>query len=190
MRRRLKSTASRLFTQPFIQARIKEGIKAPRHWPLCGEFTGDRWIRRQKWPETRKMFPFDDVIMLKYFCHVCLSVYMFLAKLTRISGIYVFLSVCCSVSFGVLFSSIFVCIFVCCLFVSYCINFDEIWQVHCLSVYHFVVLTTFSIISRNSQLNITQISHSKGFAHSSGKFFGHDSRSRNWIVSSENKSPL
>ena len=21
-------------------------IKAPRHWPLCGEFTGDRWISR------------------------------------------------------------------------------------------------------------------------------------------------
>ena len=25
---------------------IKENIKAPRHWPLCGEFTGDRWILR------------------------------------------------------------------------------------------------------------------------------------------------
>ena len=23
-----------------------ENIKAPRHWPLCGEFTGDRWIPR------------------------------------------------------------------------------------------------------------------------------------------------
>ena len=23
---------------------MKESIKAPRHWPLCGEFTGDRWI--------------------------------------------------------------------------------------------------------------------------------------------------
>ena len=23
-------------------------IKAPRHWPLCGEFTGDRWILRTK----------------------------------------------------------------------------------------------------------------------------------------------
>ena len=28
------------FTQPFIQTQIKENIKAPRHWPLCGEFTG------------------------------------------------------------------------------------------------------------------------------------------------------
>ena len=43
---RLKSPASRLFTQPFIRAQIKENIKAPRHWPLCGEFTGDRWIPR------------------------------------------------------------------------------------------------------------------------------------------------
>ena len=33
---------------PFIQAQIKENIKAPRHWPLWGEFTGDRWIRRTK----------------------------------------------------------------------------------------------------------------------------------------------
>ena len=38
---RLKSQASRLFTKPIIQARIKENIKAPRQWPLCGEFTGD-----------------------------------------------------------------------------------------------------------------------------------------------------
>ena len=36
---------------------VKGNIKAPRHWPLCGEFTGD------KWPVTRKMFPFDDVIV-------------------------------------------------------------------------------------------------------------------------------
>ena len=38
---RLKSPASRLFTQPFIQTQIKENIKGPRrHWPLYGEFTG------------------------------------------------------------------------------------------------------------------------------------------------------
>ena len=24
----------------FIQAQVKENIKAPRHWPLCKEFTG------------------------------------------------------------------------------------------------------------------------------------------------------
>ena len=45
---RLKSPASGLFTQLFIQVHIKENIKAPRHWPLCGEFTGDRWILRTK----------------------------------------------------------------------------------------------------------------------------------------------
>ena len=38
------ASASPLFTHPFIQAQIKENIKAPRHWPLWGEFTGDRWI--------------------------------------------------------------------------------------------------------------------------------------------------
>ena len=43
-----KSPASRLFTQLFIQAQIKENIKTPRHWPLCREFTGQRWIPRTK----------------------------------------------------------------------------------------------------------------------------------------------
>ena len=26
----------------YSTVQIKENIKAPRHWPLCGEFTGDR----------------------------------------------------------------------------------------------------------------------------------------------------
>ena len=33
-----------MFTQPFIRVQIKENIKAPRHWPLWGKFTGNRWI--------------------------------------------------------------------------------------------------------------------------------------------------
>ena len=47
----------------FFQAQIKENIKAPRHWlcagnsPVTGEFP-------HKWPVTRKMFPFDGVIMI------------------------------------------------------------------------------------------------------------------------------
>ena len=32
----------------FIQAQIKENIKAPRQWPLWGEFTYDRWIPHTK----------------------------------------------------------------------------------------------------------------------------------------------
>ena len=40
-----------------FKAQIKENIKAPRHWPLWGD-------SRHKWPVTRKMFPFDDVIMI------------------------------------------------------------------------------------------------------------------------------
>ena len=38
-----------MFTQPFNQAQIKETIKVPHHWPLCGEFTGDRWNPRTNW---------------------------------------------------------------------------------------------------------------------------------------------
>ena len=37
---RLRSPASRLLTQLFIQKQIKKNVKALRHWPLCGEFTG------------------------------------------------------------------------------------------------------------------------------------------------------
>ena len=59
---RLKSPASRLFAQAFIQVHITENTKAPRHWPLWGEFAVDRW---HKGPVTRKMFPFDDIIILK-----------------------------------------------------------------------------------------------------------------------------
>ena len=39
-----------------------ENISAPRHWPLCGEFTGDQWFPAQR-ASKRKMFSFDDVIM-------------------------------------------------------------------------------------------------------------------------------
>ena len=45
---RLRSPASRLFTPPFIQTQIKENIKAPRHWPFCGEFTGTGEFPAQK----------------------------------------------------------------------------------------------------------------------------------------------
>ena len=31
-----------------MAAKIKENIKAPRHWPLWGESTGDRWIPHTK----------------------------------------------------------------------------------------------------------------------------------------------
>ena len=46
---------SRLF-----KAQVKEIIKAPRHWPVWGEFTGEFPAQRAATP---KMFPFDDVIM-------------------------------------------------------------------------------------------------------------------------------
>ena len=51
------------FTQPFIQTQIKENIKAPCHRAFV------RGIHRcpHKWPVTRKMFPFDDVIMYMHF---------------------------------------------------------------------------------------------------------------------------
>ena len=43
---RLRSSGSRLFTQRLFGRRSEKNIKAPRHWPLCVEFTGGRWIPR------------------------------------------------------------------------------------------------------------------------------------------------
>ena len=54
---RLKSPTSWLFTQPFVQAQItKKNIKAPRHLPLWGEFTCDRWIPCTKASDAEKGF--------------------------------------------------------------------------------------------------------------------------------------
>ena len=53
---RFKSPVSRLFTQPFVLAQIKENTKAPRDWSLWVEFTGDRWIPRTKVQWRRKWF--------------------------------------------------------------------------------------------------------------------------------------
>ena len=52
------------FTQAFIQGHIRESIKAPRHWPLCGEFTGDRWI-----PRTKGRDKFDAILWRQFQMH-------------------------------------------------------------------------------------------------------------------------
>ena len=49
--------------QPLVQAQIKENVKTLRHWPLCGEITGDWWIPCTKSQWCGIFFPFDDVIM-------------------------------------------------------------------------------------------------------------------------------
>ena len=55
-------TGVRSFAQPFIQAQIKENTKAPRHWPLCGNFTGDRWSPRKQNGQWRgKCFHHDSM---------------------------------------------------------------------------------------------------------------------------------
>ena len=52
-----------MFTQPFIQAQIKENINAPRHWPFVRGIHRSPVNSPHKWPVTRKMLTFDDVIM-------------------------------------------------------------------------------------------------------------------------------
>ena len=55
-----------------MHAQIKENIKAPRYWPLWGEFTGDRWIPRTKGQLREKRFHLmtsschDDMFLVLY----------------------------------------------------------------------------------------------------------------------------
>ena len=39
-----------------LQAQIEENIKAPHHWPLWGEFIGDRWIPHTKASNPENVF--------------------------------------------------------------------------------------------------------------------------------------
>ena len=65
----MASQITSLLTQPFIQAQIKENIKAPRHWGI------HRWPVNSphEWPVMRKVFPFDDVIMKNWIYQSCCS---------------------------------------------------------------------------------------------------------------------
>ena len=51
-----------IFYSTVIRAQITENIKAPRQWPLWGEFTGNRWFSALM-ASNPKMLPFDDVIL-------------------------------------------------------------------------------------------------------------------------------
>ena len=42
--------------RPFVQAQIRESLKALRHWPLWRESTGDRWIPLTKGQKRGKCF--------------------------------------------------------------------------------------------------------------------------------------
>ena len=43
-----QASASNPVMQAFVKTQIKENINAPRHWPLWGEFPGDRWFPSQR----------------------------------------------------------------------------------------------------------------------------------------------
>ena len=53
-----------LFAQPYVRSQIKENIKVPHHWPMWWESTDERHSPH-KGPITRKMFSFDDVILIQ-----------------------------------------------------------------------------------------------------------------------------
>ena len=40
---RLKLSASWSLAQSFVPAQITKNLKVPRHWPLWGDYTDDRW---------------------------------------------------------------------------------------------------------------------------------------------------
>ena len=71
-------TSTRLFNQSFIQAQIKENIKAPRRWPLCGEFTatGEFPAQRASNAENVSIWRRYHVLMYTYpLCEQALVIY-------------------------------------------------------------------------------------------------------------------
>ena len=76
-RPRLKSPASRLFTQPFIQTPIKKIIKAPRHRPLWGGLTGEFPTQRaidaenvSIWWRHHVVFGVDSLVLGPVVCEI------------------------------------------------------------------------------------------------------------------------
>ena len=63
-RQRLKSPASRLFIQPFIQTQIKEKKQSSTSLAFVRGIHRGPVNSPHKGPVTRKMFPFDDAIMI------------------------------------------------------------------------------------------------------------------------------
>ena len=59
---RLQLLASRLFVQPFVQAKIKENVKAPCHWHLWVEPLVTSGFPSQR-TSNKEKFPLDVVIM-------------------------------------------------------------------------------------------------------------------------------
>ena len=65
----MSSIAFQITSLTIVYSTVYSGANQRKHQSsaslafVCGEFTVDRWIPRKKVPVTRKMFPFDDVIM-------------------------------------------------------------------------------------------------------------------------------
>ena len=76
--------ASRLFTQPFIQAQIKENIKSPRHWPLRVEFTVDQRSPHTKGQLRGKCFHLMTSSCSKIGRLCCFKIVFSRGKLSRI----------------------------------------------------------------------------------------------------------
>ena len=88
MQCRPRSPALWLFTQPFIMAQIKK-IKVLRHWPLCEEFLGDRWIPRTKSQWRGKCFH----LMTSSCSWICLLIHYLILML--VPFIFVSRGLCC-----------------------------------------------------------------------------------------------
>ena len=55
-----------VYSTVYSNADQRKKIKAPRHWPLCGEFTGDRWISSTNGQLRGKCFHFMTSSCFRY----------------------------------------------------------------------------------------------------------------------------
>ena len=64
-----------------FKAQIKENTKAPRHWPLLGEFNCDRWI-----PCTKSQLCRNCFHLMKLSCDVIQGSFTGIRLITRLPG--------------------------------------------------------------------------------------------------------
>ena len=69
MRWRLKSPASLLFTQLFVQAQIKENVKTPRYWPLL-RYISDGYPILYSHPESYLVLSWQTSLKLIMMYHI------------------------------------------------------------------------------------------------------------------------
>ena len=87
-----KTLSYPLCVQPFFHTQIKENIKAPRHWSLWGESTGDRWIpltsNQIVWTPFHSMYE-NSTLCTNWFVHQANTAGAFIVHQGNVTGAFI-----------------------------------------------------------------------------------------------------